>query len=164
MNIFDYFRHKTLPSTYIIPANFNGEVRIAFGLDCGIEPEIKNGFRVLKIPANGILLLKSEYKDGIINSENEHYYFEGKTGIEIPQIYWEHQKDSLKQSYMHGYYTKLDGKLFKYKADIPFITFHIYNNDTINLTPELVYKYSQQSDSVFESEIKKCVTKRTFSI
>ncbi|WP_282081429.1 DUF6843 domain-containing protein [Aquimarina algiphila] len=63
------------PETYLIPENYSGKIIIVYGEDCGIEPLIENGRRVLEIPNNGILIIKPEFEGGIIDHK---YYFVNK--------------------------------------------------------------------------------------
>lgn len=62
-------------------------VRVVYGEDCGIEPEHKNGRRILRIPDNGLLIVQPNLKAGIIDHQ---YYFideggnqEKATGIQL---------------------------------------------------------------------------------
>jgi len=56
---------------YIIPANFQGDIRIIYGQPCGIDPVYEQGRRVLQIPADGLLLIKPAFKAGWI--DNDYY-------------------------------------------------------------------------------------------
>lgn len=43
-----------------------------YGAECGLNPPIENECRILRIPANGVLMIKSDFEGGKINDE---YYF-----------------------------------------------------------------------------------------
>lgn len=60
------------PETYLIPENYSGKIKVVYGEDCGINPSIENGRRILEIPNNGILIIQPEFEGGIIDHE---YYF-----------------------------------------------------------------------------------------
>ena len=66
-----HFAGKTIPATFLITKNFNGQFRVIYGEPCGIEPKTLNGRRVLEIPSNGILIIKPELEGGW----NDYEYF-----------------------------------------------------------------------------------------
>jgi hypothetical protein len=65
------------PETFLIPTNFQGTFKVIYGEECGIMPPTENGRRILKIPANGILIIQPEFESGIIDHE---YYFIDEDG------------------------------------------------------------------------------------
>ncbi len=72
----DYFTRPE-KEIYLIPANYDGEFRVIYGEKNGISPLYENGRRVLKIPSNGILIIKPKFKGGWINNE---YYLVDNNG------------------------------------------------------------------------------------
>lgn len=56
--------------TFLIPENFEGEFRIVYNEKCGIEPKIENSHRLIEIPSNGVLILKTKYS---YHDQNEYY-------------------------------------------------------------------------------------------
>ncbi len=65
------------PETFLIPDNYAGKIRIVYGEECGVNPLIENGRRVLQIPNSGLLIIKPKFKAGIIDHE---YYFVDSNG------------------------------------------------------------------------------------
>ena len=81
------------PETYLIPENYSGKIKVVYGEDCGIEPSIENGRRILEIPENGILIIKPEFEGGIINHE---YYFVNKNNERTKIERYENHSDGTK--------------------------------------------------------------------
>jgi hypothetical protein len=63
--------------TFLLPVGFEGNVRVVYGEECGIEPPFENGRRILQIPSNGLLIIKPEFVAGIIDHQ---YYFVDNIG------------------------------------------------------------------------------------
>ena len=71
------------PETFLIPENFQGTLRVVYGEECGIKPNIENGRRILQIPENGVLIIQPEFVSGTI--DHQYYLINGngqKTKIE----------------------------------------------------------------------------------
>jgi len=62
---------------YLIPGNFEGKFRVIYGESCGDQPTYENGRRVMRIPANGILIIQPEFQTGWVNNE---YFLIDKNG------------------------------------------------------------------------------------
>jgi hypothetical protein len=73
MLIFSACKEKSLPSTFLIPSNFEGTVRIVFDETCGMPPEIENGRQLFKVSQNGIIISKTEMT--IPNNKDDNFYF-----------------------------------------------------------------------------------------
>lgn len=84
---------KPEPETFLIPANFEGKVRIVYGEECGINPSTINGRRELEIPKNGLLIIQPEFEAGIIDHE---YYFVDQQGKRTPIKQYENYSDGTK--------------------------------------------------------------------
>lgn len=84
---------KPEPETFLIPANFDGKVRIVYGEECGNKPPIENGRRVLQIPDNGLLVIQPKFEAGIIDHE---YYFVDQNGKRTPIKQYENYSDGTK--------------------------------------------------------------------
>ena len=82
----DYFMRPT-KKLFLVPEGFSGPVRVAYGLASGIEPALENGRQVLPIPANGVLVIRPEYRAGMMD---ERYYFVAPNGQrrKIPVVYF----------------------------------------------------------------------------
>jgi len=57
------------PETYLIPVDFKGEFRVVYNEKNGLEPKMEDGRRVMKVPANGILIVKPEFKNGTVDQQ-----------------------------------------------------------------------------------------------
>lgn len=55
----------TQPETFIL--DNNKRFIVIYEEECGVEPEIKKGRRILNIPPDGILIIKSNFEDGPID-------------------------------------------------------------------------------------------------
>lgn len=63
--------------TYLIPADFKGEFRVIYGEQNGVEPKIEDGRRVMRVPENGVLIVKPQLKLGTFDQE---FYLVDKNG------------------------------------------------------------------------------------
>jgi len=71
---------------------------VIYGGECGVEPEIVKGRRILNIPSDGILIIKPEFEDGPIDyrffkkeisgnyKEIEINYYNPKDGQPVPGV------------------------------------------------------------------------------
>ena len=75
--VIDYL-NRPAKETYLIPVEFSGAFRVVYGEQCGLNPPIKDGRRILRVPANGVLILQYPYKAGLIDNE---YYRLDQLGI-----------------------------------------------------------------------------------
>jgi hypothetical protein len=62
---------------YLIPADFQGTFRVIYGQPCGSRPAYEQGRRVLRVPADGLLLIQPPIETGWIDNE---YYLVDKAG------------------------------------------------------------------------------------
>jgi energy-coupling factor transporter transmembrane protein EcfT len=67
--IFLYFYGLSTAETYLIPVSVKKEFRVVYSEKCGIEPKYEKGRRLMMIPENGILIIKSKGESGWINHE-----------------------------------------------------------------------------------------------
>ncbi|MCO5936308.1 hypothetical protein NAF17_12230 [Mucilaginibacter sp. RB4R14] len=65
--------HHVKPATFLIPNSFRGKIIIIYGEPYGIKIPEKDGRYILKVPANGVMIVKNPLETGIID---EQYYFE----------------------------------------------------------------------------------------
>jgi hypothetical protein len=79
---------------FVIPQNFKGKFRVVYETKCGIKPRVEQGSRVLEIPENGLLIIRSRFKTGVVDHE---YYFQDSTGkrIRVNEILTYAQRDTL---------------------------------------------------------------------
>lgn len=89
------------PETYLIPSDFKGEFRVVYNEKNGIEPKIENGRRIMKVPANGILIVKPEFRNGTVDQQffivdengnrkqlNNIIKYEDRTRLSPGVLYW----------------------------------------------------------------------------
>ncbi len=57
------------PETYLLSSDFKGEFRVVYNEKNGVEPKVEDGRRIMKVPANGILIVKPEFKNGTVDQE-----------------------------------------------------------------------------------------------
>ncbi|MEO5599567.1 MAG: hypothetical protein ABIR06_01435, partial [Cyclobacteriaceae bacterium] len=89
------------PETYLIHKSFEGKFRIIYGEKCGLEPRIENGRRILEIPDNGLLLIRPEFKAGII--DNEYYLVDtNDTKIKMSELWAYDQRTTMTPGVLMG--------------------------------------------------------------
>ncbi|MEM8584102.1 MAG: hypothetical protein AAGF87_07535 [Bacteroidota bacterium] len=84
---------KPEPEAFLIPATFEGKIRIVYGEECGINPSAINGRRELQIPSDGLLIIQPEFEAGIIDHE---YYFVDQNGNKTEIMQYENYTDGTK--------------------------------------------------------------------
>jgi hypothetical protein len=68
----------TLPKeVFLIPEDYRGTVNIVYGQKCGLKVNVENDTMIYKIPQDGILIIKNEFKSGYIDHT---YYLVDKQG------------------------------------------------------------------------------------
>jgi hypothetical protein len=77
LSFFGSYLSRPEPETFLIPTNFEGGFKVVYGEECGIMPPTEKGRRILRIPANGILIVHPEFESGTIDHE---YYFIDEDG------------------------------------------------------------------------------------
>jgi hypothetical protein len=77
LSFFGSYLSRPEPETFLIPTNFEGGFKVVYGEECGIIPPTEKGRRILRIPANGILIVHPEFESGTIDHE---YYFIDEDG------------------------------------------------------------------------------------
>ncbi len=154
-NLCDFFRPKRMPTTYIIPQNFNGKFRIVYGLPCGIVPAFENKRMILNIPADGILMVNSKNTSGVIDDE---FYFVNENNIRTKIAVGESFQTKAKEKQFalmlnNGVFTKDSITQIYYEE------FQIFNNDIVNWTVEEQEKHGNDLDSISERKISDCLNK-----
>ena len=77
LSFFGAYLSRPKPETFLIPTNFKGTFRVIYGEACGIMPPTEKGRRLLRIPANRLLIIQPEFESGIIDHE---YFFVDQNG------------------------------------------------------------------------------------
>jgi len=93
LSFFSSYLSRPEPETFLIPQNFEGSFKVIYGEECGINPAIENGRRILKIPTNGILIIQPEFESGIIDHE---YFFIDQEGKRTKIEQYENYSDGTK--------------------------------------------------------------------
>lgn len=70
-----------VPNTFLIPAGYEGIVRVIFDEKCGTTPKIENGRQILEFQNNGLLILNT--KSFFNNSPNTKSYTQDRNGNKI---------------------------------------------------------------------------------
>jgi hypothetical protein len=142
----------TTPKTFLIPADYDGEIRIVYEEECGVKLHKENGRQILQFPENGILILNENFNGGI----NNDYYLVDKSGrrTRVEQIL-DFNASTKKLPYI------LVGSAGTLGPDgaskgITFSDFYLYNKDTTRTDN---YKQSQRFDSLTTEIVKACRTK-----
>jgi len=70
---------------YLIPSGYTGDVIILFDQPDGVVPDVEEGLYVYRIPAEGILKVKTPGYTGVVNSY--YFYVDGNGGREqVPYL------------------------------------------------------------------------------
>lgn len=138
----------TTPKTFLIPANYQGALRIVYEQKCGTSYKSENGRRVLTFPDNGILILNEKFDGGV---NNKYYLFDKNDARIMVREYFGVQKAIKKTPciLIGG-----GGTLGAGGADeIKFSDFYLYNKDT---TLKDDYKLTQHFDSLTWKTVNDC--------
>ena len=154
-NLCDFFRPKRMPTTYIVPQNFNGKFRVIYGLACGIVPAFENERMVLNIPSNGILIVNSKNTQGLIDEE---FYFEDENKKRKKIVIGESFETQANEK---QFALMLSTGIFAKDSitEILYEEFQIFNNDTVNWTVDAQERHRSDLDSIFEKKIDECLSK-----
>ncbi|WMI70055.1 hypothetical protein [Mangrovimonas sp. YM274] len=145
------------PETYLVPENFNGKIKIIYGLKCGIKPKVENGRRILEIPNDGILFVDYEFKSGIIDHE---YYSIDKNGERVKLERYENYKKGTKNVPGIGF-----GASGNFPGEMPNggissespLTVHYSEFQVIrDSTVQYDFKKERKFDSIVRARIEKC--------
>jgi hypothetical protein len=142
------YNHTSL-KTFLIPANYEGKLRIVYEEDCGIEPKEENGEEVLEFPANGLIILKEKFDGGI---NNDYFLIDGHgKRIKINQVLFYNEKiKEMPAVFVAGAGT-LGGDATQ--KGITFCDYYIYNRDT---TGSENISYSNSFDKLTDSLVNVC--------
>ena len=147
--------NHTSPKTFLIPAEYQGTIRIVYEEECGIKMYKENGRQILQFPQTGILILNEKFDGGI----NNEYYLIDKSGKRTKIDESIDYKDSTKKLpfiLVGGAGTfGADDK----SKDIKYSDFYLHNKDTVQ-TDNYKYKLSQQFDSLMWKVVNDCRTSK----
>jgi hypothetical protein len=152
--VFLYFYGLTTPETYLISSTIEKRFRVIYNEKCGIEPKKENGRRIIEIPDNGILIIKSKFESGWINHE---YFLIDSTGnkIKVGNENFIQDKTTYQTNVsLTGSGVMSGGSLDK-SSDIHYSDF-IINKDTTTERDD--FKESERFDSLTRALVEKCRT------
>jgi hypothetical protein len=139
----------TTPKTFLIPADYNGQIRIVYEEKCGVKMHKENGRQILQFPESGILILNEDFDGGI----NNDYYLVDENGRrrKVEEIL--NFDDSTKKLpyILVGGAGNLgsDGE----SKGIKFSDFYLYNKDTVLVDNN---KLSLRFDSLTTTVVNAC--------
>lgn len=149
------------PETYLIKETFNGKFRVVYGEECGLEPKIENGRRILEIPDNGLVLIKPEFKAGVV--DNEYYLVDSKGNRNKINELWNYDQ---RKTLTPGVLLRSSGSFSGQMPDgssssesplaIHFTDFTVFNKDTTSVDDRTQYKIDQKFDSLTSAVVEAC--------
>jgi hypothetical protein len=144
----------TTPKTFLIPANYDGAIRIVYEESCGTKYIKEDGRQILTFPQNGILVLNENVDEGFINNK---YYLLNENGgrTEVPE-YMIFEKTTKKTPYiLVGGSGVMSGH--EQEKEIKYSDFYLCNKDT-TLTDN--YKLIAKFDSLTWKSVTDCRKKK----
>ena len=137
----------TTPKSFLIPADYEGTLRIVYEEKCGTKLKKEDGRQIFRFPNNGILILNEDFDGGI----NHDYYLVDKEGNrrKIEQIL--DYKDRKFPSIQVGGAGTLGAS--DNDESIKFSDFYLYNRDAVLVDD---YKASQRFDSITTEIVNAC--------
>ena len=137
----------TTPKTFLIPADYEGTLRIVYEEKCGTKLKKENSRQLFEFPNNGILILSEDFDGGI----NHYYYLVDKDGNrkKIEQIL--DYKDRRLPSIQVGGAGTLG--VSENDKGIKFSDFYLYNKDTVIIDD---FRAAQKFDSITTEAVNAC--------
>ncbi len=149
---FLYFYGRTTPEVYIIPSAIEKRFRVIYDEKCGVETKYENGRRILEIPDNGILIIKSKFESGWIN--HEYFLIDAKGNkVKVGNENFTQDKITYKPSVSVTGTGVLSGSSLDKSSDIHYSDF-ILNKDTT--TAHNDFKETERFDSLTRAFVEKC--------
>ena len=146
-------RDETKLPIFLIPAGYQGTLRVVYGEKCGVKPEMENGRPLYRFPENGLLIL--QVREGYYNKVGAAYYFVNKAGHreEITQVIDRSPSWTTDSNGNKVYDDRGNTTLEKYRQDQPVVLIkgagvdyvkpaNIVNGEVTNLE-EATYVYMQ---------------------
>ncbi len=130
--------------TYLIPEDFNGEFRVVYGVAKGQTPTVEDGRRLMKIPANGILVVQPEFKDGKVDQQ---FFLVDKKGKRTPLSNIIQYNDRLKMA-PGVLYWGVGGTIPNGKESSHYTDFTLYRKDSKERSQEEYTKFQHVFDSL----------------
>jgi hypothetical protein len=163
MTLYSYMR-RPIPETYLIKETFDGIVRVVYGEECGVEPRIENGRRILEVPDNGLLLIKPEFKEGPPDHE---YYLVYSTGgrARMNKLWMYDQRKTMAPGVLMmgpGFMGETQDSSFQ----VPLIEFQyndfvVFNKATAEIDERTRTEIGDEFDSLTFALVERCRTRVT---
>ena len=140
--------------TFLIPANFEGTLRIIYDEDCGIKPKVEDGNEILKFPKSGILILNS---NSYADAGDKYYLIDNKGNrTTVTEILDSNASVKRMPAIFAGMLTVSGYTYHNSEVEIKGITykdFRLYrtNDDTIKNFTSI-----QNKDSLSNAAVKAC--------
>lgn len=150
--------NRPLPSTFLIPADFEGTLRIVFEEKCGLTPEVENGRQILEFQKNGFLILTTNLNYG---ANNDYYLVDNKGNktkvnqilnvkervIKLPAIVV--RGVGVSSSVVNS----TNSKIARVAGGATYMDFNLYNKDTTEIVNSIA---SQHLDSLTNVAVNAC--------
>jgi hypothetical protein len=78
-------RQKT-NEIYLIPRGFTGNIAVVFDVKQGEKEELENGWRVYRIPEDGILITQASYNSTL--HDEKFFFVDGGERVPIARVIW----------------------------------------------------------------------------
>jgi hypothetical protein len=146
---------------YLIPAKFEGKFRVVYGEECGVHPTYENGRRVMKIPNNGILIVKPKSESGLVDNE---YYLIDNNGkrIKLNELFDYSERLTKSPGVLIGSSGSMGGAMpdGSFSSESPlaihFTDFTVFNKDTTTLDDRQYTLMERKFDSLTTDLVNKC--------
>ena len=151
--IFLYFYGLTTPETFLIPSTLEKRFRVIYDEKCGVEPKYENGRRIIVIPYNGVLIIKSKLESGWINHE---YYFVDIEGnkIKVNSENFSPDKKVNTPSISLSGTGVMSGNTLDKSSDIHHTDFIINKKDSMTTNND--FKETEKFESLTRALVEKC--------
>jgi len=155
--LFLYAYNYSTPKTILIPKNFEGNLRVVYEENCGLNYDKTDGIKTLTFPDNGILVLNEDFDRHV----NYNYYLVDELGnrTKISQILDFKDRIQKRPCVLIGGSGTIGQTIEANKENqeekgIIFSDFYVYNQDTINRNDN--YKSQQRFDSLTTIIVNQC--------
>jgi len=142
------------PETYLISSDFKGEFRVVYNEKNGVEPKLEDGRRIMNVPANGILIVKPEFKNGTVDQQ---FFTIDKAGKRTPLNTIIKYQDRLKEAPGVLYWGPgISIQSGKYSATkLQYVDFTLYQKDSKERTNAEYERFQNTFDSLTVALVKK---------
>ncbi len=139
----------SIPKTFLIPADYDGTIRIVYEEKCGVKLHKENGRQIFQFPDNGILILNEKFDGGI----NHDYYLVDKSGkrTKVIQIIDYNDRTTNPPTIQVGGAGTIG--VSSTEKGITFSDFYLYNKDTTLVDD---FRLSQRFDSITNEMVLAC--------